>query len=253
MRQQKAEIMLGIGEKHELPTVLLIDDDMVSREVIATVLTLHGHMVHTADNGEAALELLKVAAFTPAVILMDAQLPGLCGIPLIEKIRMYTQAGIYVISGSVPAADLIAAAQGFLLKPFSPTDLQRIIDENAPKLPPPPPAPTLPVIKAETLSQFRQMMPEATVREIYQAVVTDLRKRHAALTVAIASGDSNQISRIGHAIKGGCGMAGALQAAHLGAILEAESDQLDNCAAAVKDLHAAIGKLERMLKTEFPV
>ena len=47
--------MLGIGEKRELPTILLIDDDLVSREVIATVLTLHGHLVHTADNGEEAL------------------------------------------------------------------------------------------------------------------------------------------------------------------------------------------------------
>ena len=47
------DIMLGIGEKHELPTILLIDDDLVSREVIATVLTLHGHMVHTAEAGQA--------------------------------------------------------------------------------------------------------------------------------------------------------------------------------------------------------
>jgi len=72
--------MLGIGEKHELPKILLIDDDLVSREVIATVLTLHGHMVQTADSGEEALELLDAGTFTPEVILMDAQLPGLKGV-----------------------------------------------------------------------------------------------------------------------------------------------------------------------------
>ena len=244
--------MLGIGEKHELPTVLLIDDDMVSREVVATVLTLHGYMVHTADHGEAALELLKAEAVTPAVILMDAQLPGLNGIPLIDQLRQQTKAGIYVISGSEPAAELVAAAEGFLLKPFGPEDLQKLLNESAPKATPPPPQPEQPVINPETLAQFRQMMTEATVREIYVAVVTDLRKRHAALAGAVASGNSDEIRRIGHAIKGGCGMAGALQAAHLGAIFENESDQLDNCAAAVLELDAAIGKLERMLEAEFP-
>ena len=32
--------------------VLLIDDDLVSREVTATLLTMTGYNVHTADSGE---------------------------------------------------------------------------------------------------------------------------------------------------------------------------------------------------------
>ena len=44
--------------------VLLIDDDLVSREVTATVLTLNGYTVHTAESGAAALEVL--AAMKPA-------------------------------------------------------------------------------------------------------------------------------------------------------------------------------------------
>jgi two-component system phosphate regulon response regulator PhoB len=75
----KAEIMLGIGEKHELPTILLIDDDLVSREVIATVLTLHGHPVHSAEDGNEALQMLETHAVTPGVVLLDTQLPGLAG------------------------------------------------------------------------------------------------------------------------------------------------------------------------------
>jgi hypothetical protein len=47
-------------------------------------------------------------------------------------------------------------------------------------------------------------------------------------------------------------MAGALQAAHLGAQLEAGSDNLDNSARFVGDLRNALGNLKRMLKTEFP-
>ena len=244
--------MLGIGEKHELPTILLIDDDLVSREVIATVLTLHGHMVQTADSGEEALELLDAGTFTPAIILMDAQLPGLKGVSLIEQLRQRSGAEVFVISGSEASKEITAAADGFLQKPFGPEDLRRLIDEQAPNLEKQVPLADEPVINPETLDQFRQMMPEGTVREIYAAVVTDLGKRLAALESAIASGNSDEIRRIGHSIKGGCGMAGAVQASRIGAFLEAKSDQLDNCAVALEDLSTATRKLERMLEKEFP-
>jgi CheY-like chemotaxis protein len=244
--------MLGIGEKHELPTILLIDDDMVSREVIATVLTLHGHMVQTADQGEEAVELLDAGTFTPEVILMDAQLPGLKGAALIEQLRQRSKAEVYVISGSEISAELAAAADGFLQKPFGPEDLRRLIDEHAPKPEEQVPLADEPVINPETLAQFRQMMPDRTVREIYAAVVTDLQKRLVALESALASGNSDEVRRIGHSIKGGCGMAGAAQASRIGAFLEAKSDQLDNCAVAVEDLSTATRKLERMLEKEFP-
>jgi CheY-like chemotaxis protein/HPt (histidine-containing phosphotransfer) domain-containing protein len=243
--------MLGIGEKHELPTILLIDDDLVSREVIATVLTLHGHLVHTADNGESALEMLDADTLIPQLILMDAQLPGLNGIALIQQLRRRCDAIVYLISGSPAAEDLTAAADGFLLKPFGAEELQRHLAESTPKSTPSA-LPEEAVVNPETLAQFRQLMTEATVREIYVAVVTDLQKRLIALDKALAEGNKDEIRRIGHSIKGGCGMAGALQAAHLGAFLESKSDQLDNCAVAVKDLYTATRKLERMLEQEFP-
>jgi CheY-like chemotaxis protein len=245
--------MLGIGEKHELPTILLIDDDLVSREVIATLLTLHGHMVHTADNGEAALKMLTAGTVAPEMILMDAQLPGLNGIGLLEQLRKSSEAPVCIISGSAAPEDLTAAADGFLLKPFSPEDLQRMLAGYDSKLDLPASAiKEEPVVSPETLSQFRQLMAETTVREIYTALVTDLKKRESALEMAIASGNKDEVRRIGHAIKGGSGMAGALQVAHLGAFFESKSDQLDNCAAAMQELYTATRKLERMLEKEFP-
>jgi HPt (histidine-containing phosphotransfer) domain-containing protein len=158
---------------------------------------------------------------------------------------------VYVISGSSAPVDLLAAADGFLLKPFGPEELHRQLAQDAPKPPAPAPLVEDPVVNPETLAQFRQMMAEATVREIYAAVVTDLQKRLIALEKALADGNKNEIRRIGHSIKGGCGMAGAVQAANLGAVLESKSDQLDNCAVAVKDLSLATRKLERMLEQEF--
>jgi CheY-like chemotaxis protein len=244
--------MLGIGEKQELPTILLIDDDLVSREVIATLLTLHGHMVHTAEEGSEALQLLEARTFTPSVVLLDTQLPGLSGTELIAKLRQLGQDEIILISGSAPADDLISAADGFLLKPFAPEDLHKLLGQHMPRIPQPNIAAEEAVINPETLTQFRQLMPEPTVREIYAAVVTDLHKREVALKAAITAANHEEIRRIGHAIKGGCGMAGALQAAHLGAILESKSDQLDNCTHALQELYSATERLERMLEKEFP-
>lgn len=244
--------MLGIGAKHEPPIVLLIDDDMVSREVIATVLTLHGHMVHTAETGDEAVAMLQSRSVTPGVILMDAQLPGLSGVGLVARLRELGAADILLISGSTPSEELAKAADGFLMKPFTPEDLKRVLGERAARTDVSAAQTAEPVVNPETLAQFRQLMTESTVREIYVAVVSDLHKRLAALEKAIAEGDSDHVRRIGHAIKGGCGMAGAVQAAHLGTLLEANSDQLDNCADALQELYSATKRLERMLEREFP-
>jgi CheY-like chemotaxis protein len=245
--------MLGIGERHELPTILLIDDDLVSREVIATVLTLHGHLVHTAEDGNEALQMLKQRVVTPGVVLLDTQLPGLSGRELIEELRMLGLDEIILISGSTPSDELIEVADGFLLKPFGPEDLAKLLGQHKPKIDQETDAGSEEmVVNPTTLAQFRQLMTEGTVREIYAAVVSDLHKRQEALEKAIGAGNSDEVRRIGHAIKGGCGMAGAMQAARIGALLESKSDQLDNCATALQELYTATQRVERMLEKEFP-
>ncbi len=255
--------MLSFDDRRKLPSLLLIDDDMVSREVTATVLTMNGFPVHTAADGMSAIQLLGSKgstkdAIVADVILMDAQMPGLSGLDLINELRTITKARIIVISGSNPPEEIGAAADGFLLKPFSPDALDKLLgglvtvsasgkpsrlDINEPAISP------------ETLAQFRGMMPASAVQEIYAAVVADLNKRTQALEAAIAKGNGDEVRRIGHAIKGGCGMAGALQAARVGALFEEdagdnESNHLDNRMALLADLRAATRNLERILESE---
>jgi CheY-like chemotaxis protein len=243
--------MLGIGADRNLPTVLLIDDDMISREVIATILTLNGYTLHTANDGAAALAMLDEEKCAPQAILVDVQMPGLNGAPLILELRARSEAGIYAISGSALPQDLEKAVDGFLLKPFSPEALQKLLDERKTQPETPDGSTEEPVVSAKILSQFRQMMPEPTVREVYVSVVSDLKKRGDALDDAIAKHDPMEVRRIGHTIKGGCGMAGARQAARLGAMLEAESDELNNSASLRRELRLAQENLERMLEVEF--
>ena len=254
--------MFSLATQRELPVVLLIDDDLVSREVTATLLTMIGYTVHTAESGAAAVKMLADDQFQPGVVLMDAQMPGLSGAKLIKKIRAHSKAPVYAISGSQPPQEIASAADGFLLKPFNAEALNKLLGieklnghkvETASSLI----DPNEPVVNTETLAQFRKMMPESAVRQIYTAVVSDLSGRIEALGAAIAKGDAAEVRRIGHAIKGGCGMAGAAQAAHLGALLEASSlgpkdNQLDNSAALLRDLRDAARGLKRMLDAELP-
>jgi CheY-like chemotaxis protein len=254
----------------ELPTLLLIDDDMVSREVLATVLTMTGYTVHTAASGEASVELLDSGSCVPTVVLLDAQMPGLSGTRLIEQLRARCEARIITISASKAPDEVLAAADGFLLKPFAADALKKLLEgqeaQSAPTAASPSSSileesgldPGAPVVNPETLAQLREMMPETAVKQIYQAIVADLYKRLAALEAAIAKGDDAEIRRIGHSIKGGCGMAGALQAARIGALLQsgglesANRNQLDNSTTLVGDLRTAARNLESMLVQEFP-
>ncbi len=252
--------MLDLGVRRDQLAVLLIDDDLVSREVTATVLTMSGYTVYTADHGAAALEMLAGGKVVPDLILMDAQMPGLSGTALIAELRMQSRARIVAFSGSDPPAEIRTAADGFMLKPLDVDALHELIEQH-----PAPPSSQdslvsdsdVQAVAPEILAQLRQLMPEPAVHEIYQAVIADLNRRSEALAVAIAKGDRVEIRRLGHAIKGGCAMAGALQAARLGALLEAvpldsAGNQSDNSASLLSDLRSATQALQRMLDAGLP-
>lgn len=243
-----------------LPRVLLIDDDMVSREVLATVLTMSGYTVHTAADGEAALALIDARESDPELVLMDTQMPGLSGLPLVAALRSRSRARVLAISASKPSNEILGASDGFLQKPFGAEALREAIGKYGPParlLTTPDGEEDPPVLKMDVLERFRETMAEDKVREIYKAVMDDLQQRLASLEAAFDNLDMDAVRRIGHSIKGGCAMAGAAQVSRLGALLETVtfepgSDQLDNRARLLRDLRAAVSNLERILKAEFP-
>lgn len=253
--------MFGLTSRRNQVAVLLIDDDMVSREVTATLLTLSGYAVHTAETGDKALEILATAKPAPEIILMDAQMPGLSGTELINQMRQQSKARILAISGSSLPPQVIEAADGFLIKPFEVEAMRKAIGSRASQAADSTALSMLesdaPVINLAVLAQLRALMPEPAVRQIYRAIVSDLNQRASALELALAKGDLAEVSRIGHAIKGGCAMAGASQAARLGALIEkgartSGGNQLDNGVVLTGDLRAAARALESMLDPELP-
>jgi CheY-like chemotaxis protein len=94
---------------------------------------MSGYLVETAPGGDESLALLDAESFFPDVILMDTQMPGLSGTALIDRLRAHSTATIYAISGSHAPDAVIRGVDGFLLKPFGPEALQRILEKHAPE------------------------------------------------------------------------------------------------------------------------
>jgi two-component system, cell cycle response regulator DivK len=67
-----------------MATVLVVEDDDVSSELVSALLERSGHDVVAATSAEEAEVLL---ARNPAMVVVDVRLPGLDGLSLTRKLR----------------------------------------------------------------------------------------------------------------------------------------------------------------------
>jgi two-component system chemotaxis response regulator CheY len=80
--------------------ILIVDDDMPSLAIFQAVLTASGYQVHTANNGEIALELLSQHRVD--LVITDLYMPDKEGIELIREIRQKDkEVKIIAVSGGM--------------------------------------------------------------------------------------------------------------------------------------------------------
>jgi CheY-like chemotaxis protein len=65
--------------------VLVIDDEVRDRELVAAMLAISGYEVRHAESGPHGLE--QVSAAPPDVILLDVQMPGMDGYEVCRLLR----------------------------------------------------------------------------------------------------------------------------------------------------------------------
>ena len=70
-----------------MASVLIVDDDPDTREIVARALARAGHTARCVPGGREALRAL--VAETPDFIILDVLMPGMDGITLLEVIRSY--------------------------------------------------------------------------------------------------------------------------------------------------------------------
>jgi len=265
--------MDGSDPNRQPNRILLIDDDLISREVLATLLEMQGFSVDAAEDGAQALDLLRQTSSLPEVVLMDTQMPGLSGAELIQALRAAFSARqstrrdirIIAISGSEVSKEVQRASDGFLLKPVQLEDLSALLEsfgshmESTAKTKTPadpekvepeaisPETTAREVIDPVVLGKLKAMMPASAVLEIYAAVAADLETRLATLSAAIDAGDTAEVKRIAHTVKGGCAMVGLSPAIASSARLES-SNVSETWPNDLLQLHFALSMLRSILE-----
>jgi CheY-like chemotaxis protein len=109
--------------------ILVVEDEVLIRLVLADTLRDAGYAVVEAANGDEALAVLTSS--TPIdVVLTDVNMPGsLDGVGLGRYVRS-TRPGLKVIivSGRTAPTATVDAADAFLSKPYEPAHLLAAID-----------------------------------------------------------------------------------------------------------------------------
>ncbi|HXG21715.1 MAG TPA: response regulator [Methylomirabilota bacterium] len=75
--------------------ILVVDDDQISREGVAEVLSDEGYEVAVAADGHEAIALL--ASFHPDLVLTDLRMPGLDGVGVLQHIKHVSPATPVII------------------------------------------------------------------------------------------------------------------------------------------------------------
>ena len=103
--------------------VLVVDDDPVICEAVATTLSEHGYVTRRGSDAREALYLIERE--TPDVVVLDVHLPDISGYQVCRRVRedLGDSIGIILISGERKeafdrAAGMLLGADDYMVKPF---------------------------------------------------------------------------------------------------------------------------------------
>ena len=120
-------------------TILLAEDNNVTRGVLADFLELQGYAVLQAGDGAQAVKLAEERK--PSLVMMDIQMPGMDGVEAIRRIRSLGDpavANVPIVALTAHAMQgareqfMEAGADGYLSKPLRLADLRRSVAEFLP-------------------------------------------------------------------------------------------------------------------------
>jgi DNA-binding response OmpR family regulator len=113
-----------------VPSVLLVEDNLRVSDELALVLESGGYNTRCAYDGEHMRSLLAV--YTPNVVMLDLNLPSEDGISLCKWLRdVYPDIGIVMLTARVMGSDRTegykAGADVYLTKPTRPEEVLAVI------------------------------------------------------------------------------------------------------------------------------
>ncbi|MBI2421658.1 MAG: PAS domain S-box protein [Candidatus Hydrogenedentes bacterium] len=115
--------------------ILLVEDDALLRLLTERMLKTAGYEVHTATNGNAALELMQDATLVIDLVLTDLVMPGIGGRELADRLqRLRPGLKVLYMSGytddTIIHQGVLAETMQFLGKPFTIGSLTQKVRET---------------------------------------------------------------------------------------------------------------------------
>ncbi|MGZ3157550.1 MAG: response regulator [Burkholderiaceae bacterium] len=115
------------------PSILIADDNVVSLELLRGILVNFGcRNIQKYRNGKDAVEAYKNEQSD--VLFLDIEMPEMNGLETLKAIRAINpDAFVAIVSGETSITNiqesLSSGAQGFVVKPYSPSRIQEILDK----------------------------------------------------------------------------------------------------------------------------
>jgi len=155
-------------------TILIADDDSVSRKLLRRLLEQDGYSVRAAANGLEALELFAEEASD--IVLLDIIMPGLDGISVLERLKATPGADhvpVIMISAVDETESVVRCieigADDYLPKPFNPVILRARINAGLNK------KRLRDLERARVHDVFSRFLPEHVVADVLERTDDDLR------------------------------------------------------------------------------
>jgi DNA-binding response OmpR family regulator len=105
--------------------ILVVDDESSIRTLVRSYLSAEGYSVVEAEDGEAAVRLVREQA--PDLVVLDVSMPVLDGIEALRQIRTFSDVYVVMLTARSEEVDkligLSVGADDYLTKPFSPREL----------------------------------------------------------------------------------------------------------------------------------
>jgi DNA-binding response OmpR family regulator len=106
-------------------TILIVEDDANTSELVALYLRREGFQVVTAGDGEEALAL--AARHHPDLVILDLMLPKIDGWEVCRRLRRISDVPVIMLTARDEEIDRVAGltlgADDYVVKPFSPREL----------------------------------------------------------------------------------------------------------------------------------
>jgi len=153
---------------HRVPSLLIVDDELHVRESLASWFTEDGYEAVTASSGKEALSVLGRRHFD--VIITDIKMPGMDGLELQRNIHeVDPEVAVILVTAYASVSTAVQAlkegAYDYLVKPFDPEELSRVVEKACEKI----------LLKEENVA---------------------LKQRIAGITPEIVAGTSREMKRV---------------------------------------------------------